>query len=104
MARILTYPEQVNAINKEKLKKLVAQGPKVYPGACYFSKGDGSDRINLKFANRRMISQNLCIGDIVERHLQDDDIVLFNRQPSLHRISIMVHKYCCFVKLKLSKQ
>lgn len=32
------------------------------------------------------------IGDMVERHLQDGDIVLFNRQPSLHRVSIMAHK------------
>lgn len=31
-------------------------------------------------------------GDIVERHLIDDDIVLFNRQPSLHKLSIMAHK------------
>lgn len=32
------------------------------------------------------------VGDMVERHLQDGDIVLFNRQPSLHRVSIMAHK------------
>ena len=32
------------------------------------------------------------MGDIVERHLIDDDVVLFNRQPSLHRISIMAHR------------
>jgi DNA-directed RNA polymerase III subunit RPC1 len=34
----------------------------------------------------------LKIGDVVDRHLQDDDIVLFNRQPSLHKLSIMSHK------------
>lgn len=32
------------------------------------------------------------VGDIVERHLDNGDIVLFNRQPSLHRMSIMAHK------------
>ena len=30
-------------------------------------------------------------GDIVERHLIDGDVVLFNRQPSLHKLSIMAH-------------
>ena len=34
----------------------------------------------------------LQVGDIVERHVQDNDIVLFNRQPSLHRQSIMAHR------------
>ena len=28
----------------------------------------------------------------MQRHLDDGDIVLFNRQPSLHRISIMAHR------------
>lgn len=32
---------------------------------------------------------HLKLGDIVERHLRDRDIVIFNRQPSLHRISMM---------------
>ena len=32
------------------------------------------------------------VGDVVERHLRDGDIVLFNRQPSLHRMSIMAHR------------
>jgi DNA-directed RNA polymerase III subunit RPC1 len=31
------------------------------------------------------------VGDVVHRHLRDGDIVLFNRQPSLHRMSIMAH-------------
>ncbi len=32
------------------------------------------------------------VGDVVERHLRDGDVVLFNRQPSLHRMSIMAHR------------
>jgi DNA-directed RNA polymerase beta' subunit len=32
------------------------------------------------------------VGDIVERHLRDGDVVIFNRQPSLHRISMMGFK------------
>lgn len=35
---------------------------------------------------------HLEIGYIVERHLQDGDYVLFNRQPSLHKMSIMGHR------------
>lgn len=44
---------------------------------------------DLGYGNRRLTAKHLKIGDIVERHLQNDDVVLFNRQPSLHRISIM---------------
>jgi DNA-directed RNA polymerase beta' subunit len=45
-----------------------------------------------RYGNRELIAKNLKLGDIVERHLADDDIVLFNRQPSLHKISIMAHR------------
>ena len=34
----------------------------------------------------------LRVGDVVERHMEDGDVVLFNRQPSLHRLSIMAHR------------
>lgn len=37
------------------------------------------------------MAQELKFGDIVERHLIDGDVVLFNRQPSLHKLSIMAH-------------
>ncbi|ANQ10050.1 DNA-directed RNA polymerase subunit [Plasmodium coatneyi] len=50
------------------------------------------NKISLKYANKKFIIENLQVGDIVERHLVDGDIVLFNRQPSLHRMSIMCHK------------
>jgi len=46
----------------------------------------------LQYANRRKIAEELKIGDVVERHLHDGDVVLFNRQPSLHRVSIMAHR------------
>lgn len=52
----------------------------------------------LKWADKVKIAKELEVGDIVDRHLQDDDIVLFNRQPSLHRISIMAHR----VKVKFN--
>jgi len=41
---------------------------------------------------RKKVANELRFGDIVERHLEDGDCVLFNRQPSLHRVSIMAHK------------
>ena len=40
----------------------------------------------------------LQYGDIVERHLMDGDVVLFNRQPSLHKLSIMAHQVCLVMK------
>ena len=42
----------------------------------------------LKYGNRERIAKDLKYGDIVERHLIDGDVVLFNRQPSLHKLSI----------------
>ena len=50
----------------------------------------------LKYGNRSAVANQLKHGDIVERHLMDNDIVLFNRQPSLHKLSIMAH-YVCIV-------
>eukprot|EP00960_Hanusia_phi_P070540 767330-Hanusia_phi.AAC.14 len=45
-----------------------------------------------RYYPKKIAKNELRIGDIVERHLIDDDVVLFNRQPSLHRISIMAHR------------
>jgi len=45
----------------------------------------------LKYGNRTAVANQLKYGDLVERHLIDNDIVLFNRQPSLHKLSIMAH-------------
>ena len=52
---------------------------------------------SLKFSRKRRADE-LKYGDIVERHLEDGDIVLFNRQPSLHRMSIMCHRVTCMVE------
>ena len=46
--------------------------------------------ITLKYVDRDKIELNY--GDIVHRHLQDGDIGFFNRQPSLHRMSMMAHR------------
>eukprot|EP01147_Barroeca_monosierra_P009908 gene9908-2093_t len=91
VCRILTYPETVTPHNIEKLKETVLNGPKVYPGATTVELRNGEKK-SLAFANREFLARRLTIGDKVLRHLQEGDYVLFNRQPSLHRMSIMCHK------------
>ena len=56
------------------------------------SQGLATDRKDLRYYPREEAAARLRVGDIVERHLIDDDVVLFNRQPSLHRNSIMAHR------------
>jgi len=75
----------------EKMKTLIKNGPDVHPGANYVESQDGSKTF-LLYVNRKKVADELKIGDIVERHLENGDVVLFNRQPSLHRVSIMAHK------------
>lgn len=91
VAKNMTYPEVVNRYNKKKLQERVRNGTKVWPGANYVEKKDGDIKMFLKFGNRKHIADNLMEGDVVERHLEDGDIVLFNRQPSLHKLSILCH-------------
>ena len=91
IAMELTVPEKVTDFNLEKLRKMVLNGPEKYPGANYVIDPQGR-RIRLMESNRETIADMLDIGWTVERHLMDGDIVLFNRQPSLHRMSIMAHR------------
>ena len=94
MAKLLTYPEKVTFYNIKKLKKMILNGPENHPGANFvISKNKyGENRISLGFIDKKRVIEvcnELKIGDIVERHLVNNDIVLFNRQPSLHTLSIM---------------
>ncbi|RLF78729.1 DNA-directed RNA polymerase subunit A' [Palaeococcus sp. (in: euryarchaeotes)] len=91
IAMELTIPEKVTEFNMEKLKKLISNGPDKYPGANYVIDPEGR-RIRIMETNRETVLEMLDIGWTVERHLMDGDIVLFNRQPSLHRMSIMAHR------------
>ncbi|KAI4807535.1 hypothetical protein KUCAC02_027338 [Chaenocephalus aceratus] len=91
VAKILTYPEKVNKANLELLRKLVRNGPEVHPGANFIQNRSTQMKRFLKYGNREKIAQELRFGDVVERHMIDGDIVLFNRQPSLHKLSIMAH-------------
>ncbi|NWK06409.1 DNA-directed RNA polymerase subunit A' [Marine Group I thaumarchaeote] len=91
VATKLTIPEIVTEWNIEKLKKLVINGPSTWPGVNYIVRPDGV-KIRLDFVeDRSIIADSLEIGYLVERHLNHGDVVLFNRQPSLHQMSIMAH-------------
>ena len=69
----------------------VTAGVACWPGANHINMLEGG-RWFLKFGDRRKLAAELKVGDVVERHLMDGDIALFNRQPSLHRMSIMAHR------------
>jgi DNA-directed RNA polymerase subunit A' len=91
MAKILTVPVRVTHWNIEEVRKYIINGPYKWPGANYIIRPDGR-RTDLRFfKDRKALASSITPGYIVERHLIDGDIVLFNRQPSLHRMSIMAH-------------
>lgn len=90
IARTLTYPETVTPFNLDKLKRLVANGPTEHPGARYVIRDTG-ERIDLRH-HKRAGEMTLQYGWKVERHIQDGDVILFNRQPSLHKESMMGHR------------
>ncbi len=85
----LTVPEKVTPYNKEQMYKLIQNGADKHPGAKTIVSANGSIK-SLKHVNRREIV--LHVGDVVNRHLDDGDIILFNRQPTLHRMSMMGHR------------
>ena len=96
IAMNLTYPEVVTALNIDKLTKLVHNGPFKFPGAKSIRKrGSGPDTL-LQLKPLDQLNQlgtiRLQIGDTVNRHIVDGDHVLFNRQPSLHRMSMLSHR------------
>ncbi|MCW4016612.1 MAG: DNA-directed RNA polymerase subunit A' [Candidatus Bathyarchaeota archaeon] len=87
----LSMPEKVTVWNIEEMRQLIINGPEQFPGALYVVRPDGK-RVRLEFVvEREKVAESLETGFIVERHLMDGDIAIFNRQPSLHRMSIMAH-------------
>ncbi len=88
IAKNITKPVKVNKVNRAFLTKLVQNGPEEYPGAKILEKKNG-ESITLRYMDRKSII--LEDGDIVHRHMMDGDVVLFNRQPTLHRMSMMAH-------------
>ena len=91
IATKLSVPEKVTNWNLQEMQRLVSNGPDNYPGALYIVRPDGK-RVRLEFVlDREKIAEGVEPGYIVERHIRDGDVVIFNRQPSLHRMSIMAH-------------
>jgi len=95
-ARELTVPIRVTERNLALAKEICARGPvpagpEYKPGVNYVIRPDGR-RIKITDKNAETVAESVEPGYIVERHLVDGDIVLFNRQPSLHRMSMMAHE------------
>jgi DNA-directed RNA polymerase II subunit RPB1 len=88
IAKNITKPVIVNKVNRAFLMKLVQTGPDEWPGAKILEKKNGVS-ITLRYVDRKSIV--LEDGDTVHRHMMDGDPILFNRQPTLHRMSMMCH-------------
>jgi DNA-directed RNA polymerase I subunit RPA1 len=103
-AKKLTYPQVVNNANFWEMKALVLNGPDIYPGASFVEYGNGNilklkgkDKESRLAISKQLLTPESSIDSnldikIVHRHLRNGDVLLFNRQPSLHRPSIMAHK------------
>jgi DNA-directed RNA polymerase subunit A' len=91
VAMKLTIPETVNDWNMAYLKKFVENGPGKYPGANYIIRPDGKKK-KITDETREAALEELQPGYIVERHIMNGDVAIFNRQPSLHRMSMMCHR------------
>ena len=89
IAKNLSYPEIVNKYNKEKLEDLLNNGVDTYTGIKLIIKKSG---INITLTKNNINDIEIEEGDIVHRHILDGDHVLFNRQPSLHKMSMMGHR------------
>jgi DNA-directed RNA polymerase II subunit RPB1 len=92
IAMHITFPETATRENIHILLTMVRNGCFKYPGANYvepyISNSNNKINIDLRYRNNDII---LNVGDIVHRHLVSGDVVLFNRQPSLHKVSMLSH-------------
>ncbi|KAI3612276.1 dna-directed rna polymerase i subunit rpa1 [Moniliophthora roreri] len=114
-AKKLTYPEPVTPFNFHKLRQQVINGPRVHPGASMVEFEDGHqvslDKLSVDqrtaIANQLLTPQEgdrstpgrkglhtrtVAVNKKVYRHLEDGDILILNRQPTLHKPSMMTHK------------
>ncbi|XP_058828813.1 DNA-directed RNA polymerase I subunit RPA1 isoform X2 [Topomyia yanbarensis] len=101
-AQKLTYPVPVTSWNVTELRKMVLNGPDVYPGANMIEDSNGqiSKISSINVTQRQSMAKTLLTPHssnqqgvkIVHRHLLNGDVLLLNRQPTLHRPSIMAHK------------
>mmetsp|Transcript_41397 Transcript_41397/g.119130 ORF Transcript_41397/g.119130 Transcript_41397/m.119130 type:complete len:1898 (+) Transcript_41397:64-5757(+) len=86
----LTFPEKVTPHNIELLKTYIRNGPTTWPGARFVVRSDNS-RLDLRYV-ADLTKVELQYGWTVERHMMDGDYIIFNRQPSLHKMSMMGHR------------
>jgi len=91
IAMKLSIPERVTEWNMNYLKRFIEKGSGDYPGANYIIRPDGK-RKKITDETKEQLLEELQPGYLVERHLMDGDLALFNRQPSLHRMSMMCHR------------
>jgi len=87
----MTQTLNVTERNVDQARQYVANGPEGHPGANYVRRPDGR-RLKVTEKNCEELATKVEEGWEVNRHLVDGDIVIFNRQPSLHRMSIMAHE------------
>ncbi|KII94929.1 hypothetical protein PLICRDRAFT_169633 [Plicaturopsis crispa FD-325 SS-3] len=114
-ARKLTYPEPVTPANFHKLRQWVIAGPRGYPGATMVESEDGhqqsldnmtveqrtaianqlltpQDGERITVGRRGLYTRTTAVNKKVYRHLQNGDLLILNRQPTLHKASMMAHK------------
>ncbi|WP_135667283.1 DNA-directed RNA polymerase subunit A' [Halorhabdus rudnickae] len=91
VASEMTQTMNVNERNLAEARQYVANGPEDHPGANYVRRPDGR-RLKVTEKNCEELAEKVEPGWEVARHLVDGDIIIFNRQPSLHRMSIMAHE------------
>ena len=91
VATEMTHTLNVTDRNVEEARQYVRNGPESHPGANYVRRPDGR-RLKVTEKNCEELSEKIEPDWEVNRHLIDGDIVIFNRQPSLHRMSIMAHE------------
>lgn len=101
-AKKLTYPEPVTAHNAAELRQAVINGPDVWPGAVQIQNEDGKliNLTGMSVEQRKALANQLLtpsgnapiVGKKVYRHVKNKDVVIMNRQPTLHKASMMGHK------------
>lgn len=91
VAMKLSVPETITEWNIDYLKRFVERGPDKYPGANYIVRPDGKKK-KITEESKEQVIEELQPGYQIERHIMDGDVAVFNRQPSLHRMSMMCHR------------
>ena len=95
VARALTFPESINQHNVERLRKFIINGAQKYPGANYLEENGVKIALDTRTEIQRHALAKTLLNNyrnkVVYRHLISGDVLLFNRQPTLHKSSIMSH-------------